>query len=100
MGFMVARFLATYPMPYEAVMRMPVRAFFSLSEMIVAVRAEKEMVQLQIAASAQSGEAVEKLWNNIKSRSIQGVELTDEAVMQANSVRDADAGERLRRLAG
>lgn len=55
MGFLICRVSAFYAMSYEAVMRMPVRAFWMYSNCVDRVQAGNDQRALRIAICAQSG---------------------------------------------
>ena len=48
-------------MPYDKVMDMPLRAFWSFNAQVVRLRAETDLRGLQIAGAAQSNESFEQL---------------------------------------
>lgn len=68
MGFLFGRVMRFYAMGYEALMQLPLRAFWFLSGSIDRLAAEEDLRALTIASSVQSGEAYKRTHQDLLNR--------------------------------
>lgn len=78
-GFLFARVLKEYGIGFDDLLQTPLRRFWFLNNQIDRLRAEKELRQLQLLASAQSGDAFKATYDHL-SNQIGKIYVWDEAV--------------------
>ena len=65
---MFARVLKEYSMDFDDLLQTPIRRFWFLSNQVDRLRAESEMRQLQLLASAQSGEGFKASYDHLNNQ--------------------------------
>lgn len=92
--------MRVYGHSYRDTMSLPMRAFWHLSGTIPRLMAGEHKDSLELMTKAQNPEAANELYENLRTLAPEPVKMTVRAIIEANSVRDEDGLNELRRLAG
>lgn len=92
--------MRAYGMTYWETMALPMRAFWHLYQVTDRLIADEHRELLETLAASQSSEGHTQLRKVLEQRAPSPVVLTGEALAASTAVRDEDAPDLLRRLAG
>ncbi len=92
--------MRTYGMGYREVMSMPMRAFWIVSGFVDRLMSDEAKLHLEVAASAQNGEAAGQLMERLNTVAPEPVTLSGYALAQRTAVRDESGFQTLKAMAG
>ena len=87
-------------MGYREVMSMPMRAFWIVSGFVDRLMSDEAKLHLEVAASAQSGEAAGQLMERLNTAAPEPVTLSGYALAQRTAARDESGFQTLKAMAG
>lgn len=100
MGYLICRVMRTYGMSYQAVMSLPIRAFWPISGFVERLHADEAKLVLEVEASAQSGEAASQMMERLNKLAPSPVKWTGQAMLRMGAERDREGLMELAALAG
>ena len=92
--------MRTYGMGYREVMSMPMRAFWIVSGFVDRLMSDEAKLHLEVAASAQNGEAVGQLMERLNTVAPEPVTLSGYVLAQRTAARDELGFQTLKAMAG
>jgi len=100
MGYLICRAMRTYGMSYQELMSMPMRAFWTISGFVERIFSDESKLKLEIAASSQTSDAAQTLYDRLDKQAPAPVKYTGYAIAYQGAERDEAGIARLKMLAG
>lgn len=100
MGYLICRAMRAYGMSYQEVMSIPMRAFWTISGFVERISSDEAKLKLEVAASSQTSEAAQALYERLDKQAPAPVKYTGYAIAYQGVERDEAGFARLKMLAG